>query len=450
MMLLVLISIIQFILLSLISRQVLSLMWHGPTDAKNLRWGRFAATIALTTAILGLLTIGVPYLVVVFISWSLMALYVRFMWRKPSWKSLFPVTAFHAVWAVSWITVRVFPDLLDYMGVLNSDQSQFAKLLEFAVIALLIQATIPFVRWIDHRLALSKQHVDSFTKAIASVSLILAIMVLFLQRMIIPQIPFWVHTGVSSGQVDVIRGIIIAGIGGFFTVLATGLVMFDALYLRNRHRSEQANMRTLVDMNVREMKEKLETEKNLRFDIMQMSHDLTYRLIPISLLLKEGKTEEAGRVLENMLKVSAISIAPGRGLDPLLDTVLSRATEMANKIGVDVIISVDTPLDCPISSEDLGIILGNALDNAIAACRQAITTPREQIRCFIGRVRGMVVLRIENPYRGIGAPIPGVGLQSIHHIVDKLSGRMHIDANGQRFELVIYLPIRETNQSLHA
>lgn len=124
------------------------------------------------------------------------------------------------------------------------------------------------------------------------------------------------------------------------------------------------------------------------------------------------------------------------------NAILSYFCQMAGYSGVKVTTDVHLPADLSISAEDLSVLMGNLLDNALDACKKQCGTDR---RIFISGWTDSKALymTVENTYEGavqkdakgnyISDKHPGcsMGLEVCKAIVSRHSGKMEItDSNG--------------------
>ena len=206
---------------------------------------------------------------------------------------------------------------------------------------------------------------------------------------------------------------------------------------RSRRQQEEA----LAEQNTQSAKDRLEELKSLHFRVLQLSHDLRYRLLPIALHLREGHVEEAIRSIDALLEVAAWPDPVVEAPYSLLDISFARAEERARKSGVILKKVAEVPPQLGIPLEEICVVLGNALDNAIEASRHVRDGASAEVNCFIGCVRTMFVIRVENPCADIREPALGTGLLSIRQIVEKYNGKLSIENSGGRFHLLATLPL---------
>ena len=110
-------------------------------------------------------------------------------------------------------------------------------------------------------------------------------------------------------------------------------------------------------------------------------------------------------------------------------------------MGIDVDCSLLLPYPCTVRDIDFGIILSNALDNAIHACRDVGGGAEKYIRVS-GRIQGdFVLMEVENSFCGKGPAGRGTGLSNIKAVAEKYQGAMSIKTQGTSFSLSVLLVI---------
>lgn len=121
---------------------------------------------------------------------------------------------------------------------------------------------------------------------------------------------------------------------------------------------------------------------------------------------------------------------------------------IAKNSGIDVDCSLRLPYPCFVRDIDFCIVLSNALDNAIHACRNMCGTAEKYIR-VTGRIQGdFILLEIENSYEGKGLVKTGTGLSNIKKTAEKYHGAMDIKTQGTSFNLSVLLIISHQSESI--
>ncbi len=181
----------------------------------------------------------------------------------------------------------------------------------------------------------------------------------------------------------------------------------------------------------------------------RIRHDLRQQLIVISELLKQkeyAKLEEYVQTYvdstETKIRLYSYSAA--------VNALISYYESLCRDKGIQTDLSVYLPEGIPISDQDLCILLGNLLENAIYGCQD---TEGPYIHLKIRQTSpNILAIKIENPYKGKIQKVngrylstkhdrPGQGLESVQFIAENHRGIMEIHTDKQIFTVKVLLQI---------
>lgn len=197
--------------------------------------------------------------------------------------------------------------------------------------------------------------------------------------------------------------------------------------------------------------------KNLaeaNYEARRFRHDFKNIQIAIESLLTQEKYEEATDLIRQCSHQLDQSVAAkakfdtGNGIaDALLTDKQEKATDYNTTISFDGIIPAET-----LSPTDLCVLLGNSLDNALDACKQMPEDADKTIAVSCNCSSGFLFLTVTNPIdhavqiRGNhiattkeNKTLHGFGLYSLHTIVKKYDGKIHLSATEDSFTISIDL-----------
>lgn len=238
-----------------------------------------------------------------------------------------------------------------------------------------------------------------------------------------------------------------------------GVKLFqDTVYL-NRERSN----RIVLEKQIGSMQEHIAEMERIYSGIRSMKHDMKNTLsVVLRLATEKGESENEElqaylSELNNTFDSLDFRFKTGNSV---IDTLLSMKYHEALRIVPDLHIDVKKlllPCDLAIQSYDLGVILGNALDNAIEACRK-LTKKEPEAKTFIRlssvRKDNLLIFRIENSFDGTlkrkrqaGFPetdktdkkVHGIGLANIKNTAEKYQGTMGYKTDGRVFILSVMI-----------
>lgn len=170
-------------------------------------------------------------------------------------------------------------------------------------------------------------------------------------------------------------------------------------------------------------------------------HDIRNHIAVVKRLLQSGKTEQALNYIQDMDEMAEKLSFPCSTNNPVVDILAGNKLGIARSMGIRVSCSLLLPYPCGVRDIDLCIILSNALDNAIHACRNIGGDQEKYIR-MDGRLQGdFLFMEIENSYQGSGMFKKGTGLSNIRTVTEKYHGAMSTRIQEQTFVLHVLLII---------
>ena len=247
-----------------------------------------------------------------------------------------------------------------------------------------------------------------------------------------------------------------------------GVKLFQDMVYRNKAKSE----RVILKNQVKSMQEHMEEMERIYSEIRGMKHDMKNTLAVALQLSKEKEffLEEKGELQEYLADLN-------RAFDRLdmrfrtgntvADTLLNMKYHEAMRLVPDLEMDTDRlvfPQDLKIHSYDIGIILGNAVDNAVWACRKLKEKEpeAEALIRFVSMQKGnLLVLKVENSFDGKLVRRPreefpvtdkpdkenhGMGLVNIKNTVEKYHGTMDYMVKGRVFILSMMMKNERGNE----
>ena len=187
--------------------------------------------------------------------------------------------------------------------------------------------------------------------------------------------------------------------------------------------------------------------------IRSLRHDMKNHLLAMQGLVRGGRTEELTEYLASMqeyMKNPSEHVYTGNeALDSLLNFKLQRAKEELEKVETDITI----PEKMKLRTFDFNVIVGNLLDNAIAA---ALQTDEKFLKLCLRMENGVLLLYMVNSCKGIpegeceiarlsekSAMGHGIGLSNVRRIVEKYHGEIEMCCEKNRMETEIVLYIKD-------
>lgn len=196
-----------------------------------------------------------------------------------------------------------------------------------------------------------------------------------------------------------------------------------------------------LNQYVEEARARYEETKSFR-------HDIKNHITVVRELLQSGKSEQALNYIVNMGDIAEKLSFPCTTNNPVVDIVLGNKLGIAKSMEIDVCCLLSLPYPCFVRDIDFGIILSNALDNAIHACKKMDSGTKKYIR-VTGYLQGdFILLEIENSFQGKGTFKKGTGLSNINTVVQKYHGAMSIKTQDTSFILSVLLIIPQQSERI--
>lgn len=168
-------------------------------------------------------------------------------------------------------------------------------------------------------------------------------------------------------------------------------------------------------------------------------HDIQNHLTVLDGLLQNETPQAARAYLQKLGAVSAGLARPWHTGSPVADLLLGEKLGLAAAQGVTAEVSLALPSAWCVDELDLCIILANALDNALFACKQ--TEGEKRIRITGKRQGGFYHISVGNTCLSGPLPPMGTGLCSIRAAAEKYHGSMLTEKAGGCFRLDVLLNI---------
>lgn len=247
-----------------------------------------------------------------------------------------------------------------------------------------------------------------------------------------------------------------------------GIVLSMKIYSELIRSEEQKNKLLFYKQQLSDMTDHVRELEQLYDGIKGMRHDINNYVADMEQLLRVGADNghmpeqvrsEAQHYLQSMQQAaSELSLQFSTG-NPVTDVILNRKGQICLQEGIVLEGELLYPVQLGIEAFDLGIVLNNALDNAIEACRKISESRKREIR-FRGYTKGrMFFLVVANTYDGAvlkirdgrlattksDEEIHGLGMSNMRSCVEKYYGTMQYELRENMFILTMML--QGTNDS---
>ena len=261
----------------------------------------------------------------------------------------------------------------------------------------------------------------------------------------IPMLSVMVFRGLMYGSVDRLTAVFVCAV-----VLALNLCVFYLYHILSQN-YVQLREQDIYKQQTIAYQNQFEVMKESQSRIRALRHDMKNHMLALEGLAKSAKQD---KVIEYLMSIQEFMENPSEhiytgneALDSLLNYKLQRAKEELKKVETDIVL----PEKMNLHSFDFNVIVGNLLDNAIAA---SIRTDERFLKLCIRMENGILFLYMANSCMGIpegGCEIRrlsekslaghGIGLTNVQRIVEKYHGdmEMHCKDNHMETEIMLYM-----------
>ena len=190
-------------------------------------------------------------------------------------------------------------------------------------------------------------------------------------------------------------------------------------------------------------------EAKARYDeTRSFRHDIKNHITVLKELLLNGKKEQAVSYLKDMEEMAEGLSFPCSTNNPVVDILIGNKLGIAESLGIRVSCRLTLPYPGPVRDIDFCVILSNALDNGIRACRETDEDGDRYIS-VTGCMQGdLFLIEIENSFSGSGSFKEGTGLTNIKATAEKYHGAVSIKTEGKVFLLSVLLIIPQQPESI--
>ena len=199
----------------------------------------------------------------------------------------------------------------------------------------------------------------------------------------------------------------------------------------------QSSLNVQVSQAVREIEALRESQRKTR----AYRHDLRHHLQYLSNCLENGQCEQAQRYIHEINAEIEAARVVTYCENEAANLIFSAFAARAEAQGVKFSLRAELPHILPISESDLCVLLSNALENALHACKGADDSIEVQTYEKNGKFFLQVVNDCRQPIRfEKGLPVTnqpghGVGVSSIRAIVERYGGLSSFSVREEKFVL---------------
>lgn len=237
--------------------------------------------------------------------------------------------------------------------------------------------------------------------------------------------------------------------------LTMGLVAinFITIYLLQDilDKGEQLRVSTLANQNAKNQIEAYHDMDALYERQRRKMHDYKNQIVTIQSLVQGGNMDKAVNLMEQLTESISVDLSAINTNHPVVNAVLNHKFQTAKEKQIAMIFQVGDVHEICLTEEEIVILLGNLLDNAIAECERVEKAGRDAVIQFKFIYEdGKVILSIKNPVlakvRIVDNKVQvnaksghGIGLKNVEAVAEKYDGSIAFDCDEKEFWAVVIL-----------
>lgn len=238
-----------------------------------------------------------------------------------------------------------------------------------------------------------------------------------------------------------IRNLITASMVG----LSVACIIVMILYENTLKQKYVINQTQISEVKLKEQLNHYNNIMMTQGQVKKLKHDLENHLLSIKMIIKKQQYNESLKYIDKLLKNINVSNSYVDTGNTVLDAIISAKKTEAEKKGIAFNLKVQIPSNLPISQEDVCIIFGNALDNAIEAAEK--TTNKKYIDLSLVFDKGALVCKIQNSMDGVFNNITsksdtenhGIGKYNMQEVLNKYDAVSRVICNENEYILTIVI-----------
>lgn len=248
---------------------------------------------------------------------------------------------------------------------------------------------------------------------------------------------------------------IIAPLVTFSILLCINVIVFE-IYAKLAENFMLENEKTVYEQQLYMISRNTEEQKKMMEGFREERHNFINKLIVLKDDMEHSENERALEELNWLMQeLPGKSIISNCG-NSTVDALINFKNITAEKAGVAFRLKIFIPANLPINQCDLGVVMGNALDNAIEAAEQYDGTDKF-VEIIMGVKKEALVLTIKNPFCNeirkdkqgnllstkSDGNRHGYGVKSIRRVAEKYNGEVLIETEKQLFLMTVIMNLEQ-------
>ena len=241
-----------------------------------------------------------------------------------------------------------------------------------------------------------------------------------------------------------------------YLVLAMGIVGINlvVIHLMQEILEKERALRvsTLAYQNQKNQMAAYEDGNKVYEQQQKKMHDYKNQLVTIQTLIKGEDYRTALAFAEKLTESISVDMSAINTNHPVINAILNQKYRSAREKNISMSLKLGDLHELKMKEEDIVIVLGNLLDNAIAECERLLASGSVSALIFLKLVYedGNMILSVRNPVRerveiidnivrkehGSGH---GIGLLNVRSVVEQYDGDLALACDEKEFKAVVIL-----------
>jgi len=194
-------------------------------------------------------------------------------------------------------------------------------------------------------------------------------------------------------------------------------------------------------------------------EILEIKHDIRHFIGVIKGLTDNGRYDELKHFLSEYEEMTETEPIPIFCENVVANSILGYYSLMAKKAGIQFYSTCSIQKQLSVNDTDLCIVLGNAVENAIEACKK-LDNPETRFISVEARTKNnQLLIKVENSYDGSlniqngdyistkSEKFHGLGMKNIKRVVEAYGGFIKTEHNERIFTLMVAFPMHKKVES---
>ena len=223
----------------------------------------------------------------------------------------------------------------------------------------------------------------------------------------------------------------------------------NEIFIREKERVAYIQQVNLISKSLAEQRKMME-------DIREEKHNFINKIIALKNAVENCNDKSLVKTLYQMINGSGDGDIISDSGNSIVDAIINFKYAVAKEYGIHFCLNLFIPEILPIDECDLGVVIGNAIDNAIEAARECRIQER-RIGISMGVKKGAWIMRVKNPYEHTlkqdkygnflstkeDSGTHGFGIRSIEKIAACYDGECIVKDEDGSFSLIVMMNLRE-------